>query len=97
MTSRAHLGAAAGPGGLLEFVKNRLNENGHCVIVVAEGAGQDYVKVSNQRFAVRGGVWGHLGSHPPMHPQSCIRFLDPLRTGICKGVADPVANVFLIQ
>ncbi|XP_020252880.1 ATP-dependent 6-phosphofructokinase 4, chloroplastic-like isoform X2 [Asparagus officinalis] len=32
-----------GPGGLYEFVEQRLKENGHIVIVVAEGAGQDHV------------------------------------------------------
>lgn len=30
-----------GPGGLIEFVHHRLRENGHMVIVVAEGAGQE--------------------------------------------------------
>ncbi|RDX81417.1 ATP-dependent 6-phosphofructokinase 3 [Mucuna pruriens] len=30
-----------GPGGLLEFIEKRLKEQGHMVIVVAEGAGQD--------------------------------------------------------
>lgn len=32
-----------GKGGLLEFVEQQLKENGHVVIVVAEGAGQEYV------------------------------------------------------
>ncbi|KAJ7523966.1 hypothetical protein O6H91_18G070700 [Diphasiastrum complanatum] len=32
-----------GSGGLFEFVDQRLAENGHCVIVVAEGAGQDLI------------------------------------------------------
>ncbi|XP_041019003.1 ATP-dependent 6-phosphofructokinase 4, chloroplastic isoform X2 [Juglans microcarpa x Juglans regia] len=32
-----------GRGGLFEFVEERLKENGHIVIVLAEGAGQDYV------------------------------------------------------
>ncbi|KAL4595941.1 hypothetical protein ACB092_12G128700 [Castanea dentata] len=32
-----------GPGGLFEFVEERLKENGHIVIVLAEGAGQEYV------------------------------------------------------
>ncbi|KAL6580626.1 ATP-dependent 6-phosphofructokinase 4, chloroplastic [Orobanche minor] len=32
-----------GPGGLFEFVEQRLKENGHVVIVLAEGAGQEYV------------------------------------------------------
>lgn len=31
----------AGEGGLLEFMEQRLKEKGHCVVVVAEGAGQD--------------------------------------------------------
>lgn len=30
-----------GPGGLFEFVERRMKENGHMVIVIAEGAGQD--------------------------------------------------------
>ncbi len=32
-----------GPGGLKEFAKQRLRENGHMVIVVAEGAGQELI------------------------------------------------------
>ncbi|WCJ36427.1 ATP-dependent 6-phosphofructokinase 6 [Euphorbia peplus] len=32
-----------GPGGLFEYVEQRLKENGHLVIVIAEGAGQNYV------------------------------------------------------
>lgn len=32
-----------GQGGLYEFTEQRLKENGHMVIVVAEGAGQEYV------------------------------------------------------
>ncbi|KAM6582054.1 hypothetical protein CsatB_009056 [Cannabis sativa] len=32
-----------GQGGLFEFIEERLKENGHMVIVIAEGAGQEYV------------------------------------------------------
>lgn len=32
-----------GEGGLFEFMEKRLRENGHMVIVVAEGAGQELV------------------------------------------------------
>ncbi|KAG9452190.1 hypothetical protein H6P81_005094 [Aristolochia fimbriata] len=32
-----------GEGGLFEFVEQRIKENGHIVIVLAEGAGQEYV------------------------------------------------------
>ncbi|KAK4385177.1 ATP-dependent 6-phosphofructokinase, chloroplastic [Sesamum angolense] len=35
-----------GHGGLFEFVEERLKENGHMVIVLAEGAGQEYVAQS---------------------------------------------------
>lgn len=35
-----------GQGGLFEFVELRLKENGHMVIVLAEGAGQEYVAQS---------------------------------------------------
>lgn len=35
-----------GSGGLYEFVEQRLKENGHIVIVLAEGAGQEYVAQS---------------------------------------------------
>ncbi|XVF25067.1 hypothetical protein REPUB_Repub13aG0181700 [Reevesia pubescens] len=32
-----------GPGGLFEYIEKRLKENGHMVIVVAEGAGQEFL------------------------------------------------------
>lgn len=32
-----------GPGGLFQFIEKRLKENGHMVIVIAEGAGQELV------------------------------------------------------
>lgn len=35
-----------GQGGLFEFIEQRLKENGHMVIVLAEGAGQEYVAES---------------------------------------------------
>ncbi|GFQ01037.1 ATP-dependent 6-phosphofructokinase 4 chloroplastic [Phtheirospermum japonicum] len=35
-----------GQGGLFEFVEQRLKENGHVVLVLAEGAGQEYVAQS---------------------------------------------------
>ncbi|XP_071715630.1 ATP-dependent 6-phosphofructokinase 6-like [Rutidosis leptorrhynchoides] len=40
-----------GEGGLLEYVEKRLKENGHMVIVVAEGAGQELVAQSNSTTA----------------------------------------------
>ncbi|XP_050388011.1 ATP-dependent 6-phosphofructokinase 3-like [Argentina anserina] len=35
-----------GPGGLFEYIEKRLKENGHMVIVIAEGAGQDLLSDS---------------------------------------------------
>ncbi|KAF9602096.1 hypothetical protein IFM89_024863 [Coptis chinensis] len=35
-----------GPGGLFEFMERRLKENGHMVIVIAEGAGQELLSES---------------------------------------------------
>lgn len=35
-----------GPGGLNEFVRRRLRDSGHMVIVVAEGAGQELIAES---------------------------------------------------
>lgn len=45
-----------GKGGLLEFAQQRLNENGHLVIVVAEGAGQEMLKVNNISTDASGNV-----------------------------------------
>lgn len=40
-----------GPGGLFEYIDRRLKENGHMVIVIAEGAGQELVSESMQSSA----------------------------------------------
>ncbi|XVE70531.1 hypothetical protein DITRI_Ditri10aG0079500 [Diplodiscus trichospermus] len=37
-----------GPGGLFEYIERRLKENGHIVIVIAEGAGQELLSESMQ-------------------------------------------------
>jgi 6-phosphofructokinase 1 len=65
-----------GPGGLLEFAKQRLRENGHMVIVVAEGAGQELMAesmgsldklsdASGNRLLLDVGLWlcQHLKDH----------------------------------
>ncbi|KAL5975539.1 ATP-dependent 6-phosphofructokinase 3 [Asimina triloba] len=39
-----------GRGGLFEFMEKRLKENGHMVIVVAEGAGQDLIAESMRKI-----------------------------------------------
>ncbi|THF99915.1 hypothetical protein TEA_002443 [Camellia sinensis var. sinensis] len=40
------MGRYSGPGGLFEFMEKRLKENGHMVIVIAEGAGQELLSES---------------------------------------------------
>ncbi|MED6132038.1 ATP-dependent 6-phosphofructokinase 3 [Stylosanthes scabra] len=37
-----------GPGGLFEYIEKRLKENGHMVIVIAEGAGQELMSEKKQ-------------------------------------------------
>lgn len=37
-----------GKGGLFEYIEKRLKENGHMVIVIAEGAGLDLLSASLQ-------------------------------------------------
>ncbi|GAB2240746.1 hypothetical protein Droror1_Dr00021264 [Drosera rotundifolia] len=39
-----------GKGGLFEFLEEQLKENGHAVIVIAEGAGQDLIKQSHSIY-----------------------------------------------
>ncbi|KAF3433191.1 hypothetical protein FNV43_RR24293 [Rhamnella rubrinervis] len=56
-----------GKGGLFEFMERRLKENGHMVIVLAEGAGQEYVAkdmqhvtekdASGNRLLLDAGFW----------------------------------------
>jgi 6-phosphofructokinase 1 len=56
-----------GKGGLYEFIAKRLRENGHMVIVIAEGAGQDLVAESIEQQDASGnkllkdvGLWMSL-------------------------------------
>ncbi|KAJ7974838.1 ATP-dependent 6-phosphofructokinase [Quillaja saponaria] len=56
-----------GQGGLFEFIEHRLKENGHVVIVLAEGAGQEYIDAalhtvgekdaSGNRLLLDNGLW----------------------------------------
>lgn len=56
-----------GKGGLLEYIEKRLKENGHMVIVVAEGAGQqliaesmrtmDHADASGNKLLLDVGLW----------------------------------------
>uniref|UniRef100_A0A2P2JNI5 ATP-dependent 6-phosphofructokinase n=3 Tax=Rhizophora mucronata TaxID=61149 RepID=A0A2P2JNI5_RHIMU len=56
-----------GPGGLFEYIEQRIKEDGHMVIVMAEGAGQEYVAqntheiiekdASGNRLLLDSGLW----------------------------------------
>lgn len=60
-----------GKGGLFEYIEKRLKENGHMVIVVAEGAGQELMAdsirsmghedASGNKLLLDVGLW--LSSH----------------------------------
>ncbi|KAI3792742.1 hypothetical protein L2E82_06630 [Cichorium intybus] len=79
-----------GRGGLLEYVERRLKENGHMVIVVAEGAGQELVAQSNSSIAKDAsgnkllkdvGMWlsdnikAHFAKKKHMH--ITLKYIDP--------------------
>lgn len=40
-----------GPGGLFEYIERRLKEQGHMVIVIAEGAGQELMHTMDEADA----------------------------------------------
>jgi 6-phosphofructokinase 1 len=53
-----------GPGGLLALLEQRLRRRGHAVLIVAEGAGQDYVKESPPKMDASGNpVLGDIGKY----------------------------------
>ncbi|RZS09697.1 hypothetical protein BHM03_00040802 [Ensete ventricosum] len=72
-------------GGLLEFIEKRLKENGHMVIVVAEGAGQDLILKSMQsmdhedasgnKLLLDVGLW--------LSQKIKVDFLDYIDAGFC--------------
>lgn len=74
-----------GKGGLLEFIEKRLKENGHMVIVVAEGAGQDLLVKSMQsmdhedasgnKLLLDVGLW--------LSQKIKVDFLDYIDAGFC--------------
>ena len=49
-----------GPGGLFEYIERRLKENGHMVIVIAEGAGQELLSESMQSVTQKDGSGNKL-------------------------------------
>ena len=74
-----------GPGGLLEYIHRRVDAQGHCVIVLAEGAGQDLVPSSgtdasgNARLADIGGLIREriIASFANYRRELNLRYVDP--------------------
>ncbi|XVF74488.1 hypothetical protein PTKIN_Ptkin13bG0114300 [Pterospermum kingtungense] len=80
-----------GPGGLFEYIEKRLKENGHMVIVVAEGAGQEFLSehvraidkqdASGNKQLQDVGFWlsqkikEHFSKHPKMTIN--LKYIDP--------------------
>ncbi|KAF7814211.1 ATP-dependent 6-phosphofructokinase 3-like [Senna tora] len=79
-----------GPGGLFQFIEKRLKENGHMVIVIAEGAGQDLLSESQtmnkqvpsgNKLLTDVGLWlsqkikDHFAKHQNM--AITLKYIDP--------------------
>ena len=52
-----------GPNGLLENLKRRLNDRGHAVILVAEGAGQELMPKTGRKDASGNAVFNDIGMY----------------------------------
>ena len=98
-----------GKGGLFEFIEQRLRENDHCVLVTAEGAGQNLME-HHQRLGTDEsgntklldvGLWlsGALcgeqkGGEPQVH--RCVRNMLPDTNRSCLAcVAATVTTVYM--
>ncbi|KAH7565346.1 hypothetical protein JRO89_XS09G0191200 [Xanthoceras sorbifolium] len=70
-----------GPGGLFEFIEKRLKENGHMVIVIAEGAGQDLLtecmRTMDQQDASGNKLLQDVGLWISQKIKNFISFLQP--------------------
>ncbi|MQL72385.1 hypothetical protein Taro_004695 [Colocasia esculenta] len=78
-----------GPGGLFEFIEKRLKENGHAVLVVAEGAGQEFIAeqstdmkdASGNKLLLDIGLWlsQKIKEHFAKKPKMVInlKYIDP--------------------
>lgn len=74
-----------GPGGVLQYVRGKVDEQGHCVVVLAEGAGQDLLSSNgtdasgNTRLADLGGlIRERLKEDFAAHDRDLnLRYVDP--------------------
>ncbi|PWA34586.1 phosphofructokinase 3 [Artemisia annua] len=101
-----------GPGGLFEYIEKRIEENGHMVIVVAEGAGQDLVAesrtaggkdTSGNRVLDDIGLWlsqkikGHFKKQTDMELN--LKYIDPtyMILAVPSNASDNVYSTLLAQ
>ncbi|KAL6519155.1 ATP-dependent 6-phosphofructokinase 3 [Orobanche gracilis] len=102
-----------GPGGLFEYIEKRLKENGHMVIVIAEGAGQELLskrlRSANQQDASGNkllqdvGLWisQRIKDHFSMQRKMTInlKYIDPtyMIRAIPSNASDSVYCTLLAQ
>jgi 6-phosphofructokinase 1 len=89
---------------LLEFVRDRLQQRGHAVIVVAEGAGQDLLQTRGERDASGNIRFGDIGIFlkerigdylQTMGVEATLKYIDPSYT--IRGVpANPHDSAFCL-
>ncbi|PWA38268.1 Phosphofructokinase [Artemisia annua] len=102
-----------GEGGLLEYVEKRLKENGHMVIVVAEGAGQELLAAETKTSTAQDasgnkllqdvGLWisdkikGHFAKQPSM--PITLKYIDPtyMIRAVPSNASDNVYCTLLAQ
>ncbi|KAL3696494.1 hypothetical protein R1sor_010570 [Riccia sorocarpa] len=100
-----------GPGGLYEYVRRRLKENGHMVLVVAEGAGQELMTesttvtlsdASGNRLLLDVGLWlcQSLKDHFAERNETLnLKYIDPtyMIRAIPSNASDNVYCTLLAQ
>ncbi|KAK7251495.1 hypothetical protein RIF29_34757 [Crotalaria pallida] len=99
-----------GPGGLYEFVEKRLKENGHVVLVIAEGAGQELFSGSLQTMDASGnkllqdvGLWisqklkDYFAKQTTLHIN--LKYIDPtyMIRAVPSNASDNVYCTLLAQ
>nr|XP_028952916.1 ATP-dependent 6-phosphofructokinase 6-like isoform X1 [Malus domestica] len=99
-----------GPGGLYEYIERRLKENGHMVIVIAEGAGQELLSESMNQQDASGnkllqdvGLWlsQNIRDHFSKQRKMTInlKYIDPtyMIRAIPSNASDNVYSTLLAQ
>ncbi|KAF3333391.1 ATP-dependent 6-phosphofructokinase 6 [Carex littledalei] len=101
-----------GEGGLLEFIEKRLKENGHMVIVAAEGAGQDLIAdslrntdhdASGNKLLLDVGLWlsqkikEHFSGKKRMRVN--LKYIDPtyMIRAVPSNASDNIYSTLLAQ